>query len=1146
MVRKYFALILVFMALAGKAQVNPTSALLGSWTGKLNVGPASLTLVLHLEQEDGYVKVTLDSPDQGAKGIPALKEFLSDDSLALKVESINMTYQARLKDGKLVGTFAQNGVTIPLVLTKGAPEVKRSQVPQPPFPYKTEEVTFRNEADGATLAGTLTWPVNPKPKPTVVLLVTGSGQQNRDEEVFDHKPFLVIADYLARQGIATLRYDDRGTGASVGGEVANATTEDFMRDAAAGLDYLRGRNDFGKVGILGHSEGGMIAFMLGAKGKTDFIVSLAGPGVKGDTLLAAQGNRILAFSGQPANMTVEKYRQQDAVQKVPWLKWFIDYDPSNDIRQTCCPVFALNGSLDCQVISSLNLEAIRRLLPSSEKNLVKEYPSLNHLFQHSITGLVAEYGQIEETISPEVLSDMAKWIQSLEVGQKPQQPKRKKVAVVLSGGGAKGMAHIGVLKVLERAGIPIDIITGTSMGSLIGGIYACGHRANEIDSLVRCMDWGFVLTDREDLRHQSLREREKQNTYVISKDITFGKAAKTTGGGFISGKNVASLIDTYTSPYLDSIDFNKLPIPFACVATDIVDYSEQVFHSGIIGRAMRASMSIPGVFAPVRTNDRVLVDGGLTNNFPVDIAREMGADYVIGVDVQSELRTASELNSTSSILLQIVDYNCLRKYQDNIKLTDTYIYVNPKGYSSASFNATAVDTLIRRGEDTAMEHWDELIALREKLGIDSSDSQHITEAPATPVVNTSTRYKIGELRFIGMSGSDETYIRRKFRLHVGDSIDRTRADFITTAIRQDLYYQTASFRIVDNTDHSSATLVFIAGPKRTNTINVGARFDNEEMVAMQANAELPIRSKVPMDMEITLRLGKRLKAQLDWAFHPISFFRPTVSYAFHNNDIDFYEFGDKLYNITYNQHNVALKLFNFNIRNLNINIGANWDYYDFHSVLSDRKSKRNDDITNEDTADKGYVNYEVRADYNSENDWYFPTRGARFHGRFAYYSDNFVKLNDKVGLREYTLIGRVSFPVSQRISVQPTLYTRSLYYDGDTPFLMCNMIGGQWQGHYLEQQMPFAGVGNVELTWERLVVAQLQAQYNLSQNSIIQLRVAGGQNAPTFEELLKHKTMLGASASYYLNTMFGPLGGSIGYSNQTKKFYYYINLGFVF
>ena len=418
MKQKILTLLFCLATLAATAQIQPTTALIGSWSGKLKFGPMSLTLVLHLEQADGYVTATFDSPDQGAKGIPAMKEFLSDDSLAVGVESLDMTYCAKLKEGKLDGTFTQRGHSLPLVMTKGVPELKRPQQPHPPYPYKTQEVTFKNKEDGAKLAGTLTWPVKSGHdkhwKPTVVLLVSGSGQQNRDEELMGHAPFLVLADYLARQGIATLRYDDRATAASVGGEVANATTEDFMRDAAAGLAFLRKKNKFGKIGCLGHSEGGAIAFMLAARGQTDFIISLAGPGVKGDTLLVAQSNRILELSGEPADLTTEQYRQNISNMQMPWLQWFINYDPSEDIRRSSCPVFALNGDLDCQVISSLNLPAIRRLLPSSPQNLVKEYPGLNHLFQHCTTGLPDEYGRIEETLSPEVLQDIAQWIHSLD------------------------------------------------------------------------------------------------------------------------------------------------------------------------------------------------------------------------------------------------------------------------------------------------------------------------------------------------------------------------------------------------------------------------------------------------------------------------------------------------------------------------------------------------------------------------------------------------------------------------------------------------------------------------------------------------------------------------------------------------------------
>ena len=418
MKKQIVLLLLALNTLSVCAQSQTPTGLLGSWSGKLNAGIMKLTLVLHLEHVDGALRVTLDSPDQGAKGIQAVSEFLSEDSIAVSVKTINATYRARLKDSTLVGTFSQNGFSLSLILTRGVEEAKRPQHPLPPYPYATEELTFRNETDGATLAGTLTWPVGydkrSKRKPTVVLLVSGSGQQNRDEEIFGHKPFLVIADRLAREGIASLRYDDRATGASVGGDIMNATTESFMRDAAAGIACLRSLKRFGKVGVIGHSEGATIAFMLGARKKADFLVSMAGPGVKGDTLLAAQTNRILSLSGLPASMTVVKYRMQPDVLKNDWVKWFIDYDPSDDIRKTRCPVLAINGERDTQVISSLNLQSIRNLLPASKKNHVKEYPELNHLFQHSSTGLPAEYGQTEETISPEVLGDIVEWIHGVE------------------------------------------------------------------------------------------------------------------------------------------------------------------------------------------------------------------------------------------------------------------------------------------------------------------------------------------------------------------------------------------------------------------------------------------------------------------------------------------------------------------------------------------------------------------------------------------------------------------------------------------------------------------------------------------------------------------------------------------------------------
>ena len=378
----------------------------GTWSGELNAGFQKIKVVLNLS-DDG--KCTLDSPDQGAYSIPATTNFVSADSVNVSVASLKASYTAKLQNGELKGTFTQNGFKLPLSLKPSEKaELKRPQNPQPPYPYETEEVTFQNTKAGATLAGTLTIPANGSKY--VLLMVTGSGAQNRDEEVFGHKPFAVLADRLARAGIATLRYDDRATGKSVGGMNPNVTTQDFAEDALAGIEWLHSQKRFKKIGIIGHSEGGTIAFMLASQKKVDFIVSLAGTSVKGDSVLLAQTK---AMGGpQAQSLTIEQFRQMPEMQN-PWIKWFIDYDPQADIAKIKCPVMALNGSKDLQVIASQNLPALRRTLPKNKRNVIKQYDGLNHLFQHCTTGLPTEYATIEETLSEHVINDIIAWIKQL-------------------------------------------------------------------------------------------------------------------------------------------------------------------------------------------------------------------------------------------------------------------------------------------------------------------------------------------------------------------------------------------------------------------------------------------------------------------------------------------------------------------------------------------------------------------------------------------------------------------------------------------------------------------------------------------------------------------------------------------------------------
>ncbi|MGM9766375.1 MAG: alpha/beta hydrolase family protein [Candidatus Cryptobacteroides sp.] len=409
--RKRTAMLLMIFIPAFMAAQNPFT---GSWNGKLNVGQASLTVVFNISSgNDGNLECTMDSPDQGAAGIKADASVKNAAALEITVPNLGVTYKGMLINGSIIGTFSQMGKNFPLTLSKRKEVLKRHQNPEGPFPYSEEEVTFTNIAAGAVLAGTLVIPDNATPATPVVLMVTGSGLEDRNEEIFDHKPFMVIADYLARNGIASLRYDDRTFGKSTGGNVKEATTLDFLDDAAAGIEYLRASGRFGKTGVLGHSEGGNIAIMLGARKKVDFVISLAGVGVRGDEAFTAQANRIMELQGIDQRYTVQAFRATVLAQGNPWMGWFINYDPSEDVKACACPVFAANGDKDIQVISSINLAGIRENLPDNPANLIREYPSLNHLFQHCETGDVLEYRKIEETFSPGALNDLVIWIKGL-------------------------------------------------------------------------------------------------------------------------------------------------------------------------------------------------------------------------------------------------------------------------------------------------------------------------------------------------------------------------------------------------------------------------------------------------------------------------------------------------------------------------------------------------------------------------------------------------------------------------------------------------------------------------------------------------------------------------------------------------------------
>ncbi len=437
----------------------------GIWQGKLKISGIELRIVFNVKKDTtGKLTATLDSPDQSAFGIAVDEVVVKEDSVKFIITAVNGYFDGiMIEDSvKIEGHWHQGGMNLELNLYKNdvVEKINHPQEPKEPFPYKSEEVKFVNEAAGDTLAGTLTLPEG-EGQFNVVILVTGSGPQNRDEELLGHKPFLVLSDYLTRHGIAALRYDDRGVGESTG-NFRGATSEDFASDALAAVEFLKKRSDINKIGIAGHSEGGLIAPMVAVKSDdVDFIVLIAGTGIRGDSILMLQSNLIMNANGENelsikrdlkvyrklynvllTNNDDEKIKQdiiaildeafnyltedekkevgdkeifienQLKVMMSPWFRFFVKYDPYPTLEQVKCPVLAINGEKDLQVPPKENLTAIENALKEGgNKNYkIVEMPGLNHLFQTSKTGSPMEYSKIEETFSEDAMKVIKDWI----------------------------------------------------------------------------------------------------------------------------------------------------------------------------------------------------------------------------------------------------------------------------------------------------------------------------------------------------------------------------------------------------------------------------------------------------------------------------------------------------------------------------------------------------------------------------------------------------------------------------------------------------------------------------------------------------------------------------------------------------------------
>ena len=709
---------------------------------------------------------------------------------------------------------------------------------------------------------------------------------------------------------------------------------------------------------------------------------------------------------------------------------------------------------------------------------------------------------------------------------------RKKVGLVLSGGGAKGMAHIGAIKIIEEAGIPIDYVVGTSMGSIIGGLYSIGYTPEQMDSMVRKQDWGFLLSDQILRKDMNMQEREADEKYVIS--VPFNKSAiQDLTGGLIKGQNISNLFSELTLGYHDSLDFNKLPIPFACVSENIVKGEEYVFHDGVLSTAMRASMAIPGVFTPVRLDSMVLVDGGVVNNYPVNVAKQMGADVIIGVDVQSELRPANELENAGAILSQLIDLMGQDNYLKNLKETDVLIKVNVKGYSAASFTKNAVDSLIHRGIVAAKAQQEALMELKKEIGL-PADYRPIRKHTYQPV----EWIMIKDIHFKGLDEEDTEWVMNRCGLEENTFNSIERIEGATSIILANTSYSNISYNLLQNND-GTYDLNYTLNKKNESRINIGVRFDSEEIASLLINARTMLKSKLPAYISASIRLGKRYGAELTYGIDTSPLSSLGLSYQYMYSDIDYHQNGKPSFATTTEHHKAEISYYNVWLRNFRFGVGAKYELYDYGRFLH-MIGNQGFEVDKEH-----FFSYFANLHYETYDNAYFPSKGVKFHSSYSLNTDNFLKYKDETPFSIVSGSFEGVVPITSRFAILPSIRGRMIF-GTNIPFSKMNVMGGDAMEQYLPDQLPFSGTNQVQLMDNTLIIGGMKFRQRIGGSHYLTLAGNYALSSGKIKNILREESMLGCSIGYGMDSMFGPLEGSLNYTNRSKDVGFYINLGYKF
>ncbi len=669
--------------------------------------------------------------------------------------------------------------------------------------------------------------------------------------------------------------------------------------------------------------------------------------------------------------------------------------------------------------------------------------------------------------------------------------QRPKVAVVLAGGGAKGMAHISALETIEQVGIPIDMVVGNSMGSLIGGLYSAGYTPAELRRLVCTQDWMGLLLDKPTYGKEGLEVRRENELYIIQMSLEASQWSVARASGILQGKNVVSLLrEQMLGGLPDSIDFNSLPKAFSCVATEAQSGRVYEFHSGDIVQAMRASMAIPGAFTPVRKDSLIFVDGGVTNNFPVDVARRMGADVIIGLDLVTGTTNAQLMDNFADIITHLYDVQAAPLYEKNIRDCDLYIPLNVAGYGAASFTHDAIDTLLVRGEVSSRLYEDDLLQLKtQTLGL--ARDYRPAPTPAYP----------------GLQYWNRTPINTPSTISNG--LHRINDRFMKTIVC------------------------------------VGARFDNYEHASLLLAASMPINRKHQIITDLSFRLGNRFEIKAYVHHRLFNIRHMNLGYEFLRWDQNLYAGGYKAIQMRTFKNRIQLHA-GTNWKNIDYKIGLRADFWHYSDILFNEKLTELVDVAETKRSER-HITYFIEGEYNSLNSRYFPTRGLQFEFGGHLYTTNFYRYKNQNIVPEADVFYQQAFSVSSSFVLIPHIQSRFLFFDGITPLSLVNLTGGFERGMFADHQMTMCGIFYPEMSEDFTISAGFKVQQRLFKAHYLTGGVEALTSAPHLKNLFSSEyDTWGLQFGYTYRFMAGPMSAYGYWSHQTKEFDFLLNFGYVF